>query len=374
MNISFDKNEIYIRSSNIERTLVSTEKELEGFFNQTIDRSNIFIVKGGEYFMNLFHLDRKERQDMNKYLKSCLKRNLDKNYANIYQNEIFPNLKKCHLMENIPDTGRMNFCDSIISHYFEYTYGNQTNDIIGRCTSKDIKKFYDFCIEYYDSFKTFNEYSAFMFYKLFQHIFKYMDNAIKGKSKLKMIMIGGHDATVGQFMNFLDRLQIIPRTNYPHFAFNIIMELRKYNQDFYLEIYYNDIMKYNNTLKNFKSILDNSEYSNLYNYCGKPQSNLSLNKTINIKNKINILNKKNKIIKSLPFNSTHNTKIKTKNRIKVTYGKMFLKKPLTYPALKDIKIYIISIIAFIFVLLIFDKFHYKWKKDKLNSKKIEIII
>ena len=132
MNISFDKNEIYIRSSNIERALVSTEKELEGFFNQTIDRSNFFIVKGGVYFMNLFHLDRKDHQDINKYLKNCLKRNLGKNYVNIYQNEIFPNLKNCHLKENIPDTGIKNFCDSIISHYFEYTYGNQTNDIIGR--------------------------------------------------------------------------------------------------------------------------------------------------------------------------------------------------------------------------------------------------
>ena len=377
MNISFDKNEIYIRSSNIERALVSTLKELEGFFNQTIDRSNIFIVKGGVYFMNLFLLDRKEHQDINKYLKNCLKRNLGKNYVNIYQNEIFPNLKNCHLKENIPDTGIKNFCDSIISHYFEYTYGNQTNDIIGRCNSEDIKKFYDFCIEYYDSFKAFKEYGAFMFYKLFQHIFKYMDNAIKGKSKLKMIMIGGHDATVGQLMYFLDALQIIPRTNYPHFAFNIIMELRKYNEEFYLEIYYNDIMKYNNTLKNFKNILDNSKYSNLYNYCGKPQSKLSLNKTINTKNGINILNKKNKIIKSLP-NSINSTKIKTKNQSIVTFGKILLKKPLTYPTLKDIKIYIISIMAFITIFIIFDKFHYKWNKNKkrdiLNSKKIKIII
>ena len=301
--------------------------------------------------MNLFHLDRKEQEDMNKYLKSCLKRNLDKNYKNIYQNEIFPNIKNCHLMENISDSGILNFCDSIISHYFEYTFGNQTNDIIGRCRSEDIKKFYDFCVEYYDSLKVYNEYSAFMFYKLFQHIFKYMDNAIKGKNKLKMIMIGGHDSTVGQFLNFLDGLQIIPRTNYPYFAFNIIIELRKYNQEFYLEIYYNDIMKYNNTLKNFKSILDNSEFSNLYNYCGKPQSKISSNK-------------KNKITKSFPFDSTYTNKIKAKNRTIVTYGKNLLKKSLTYTSVKDIKIYIIIIMAFITVLIIFDNFLYKWEKNK----------
>lgn len=56
VNISYDKNELYIRSSDIGRTIISTEKELEGFFNKTIDRSNIIIARGGEYFMNLFHL------------------------------------------------------------------------------------------------------------------------------------------------------------------------------------------------------------------------------------------------------------------------------------------------------------------------------
>ena len=196
MNISFDKNEIFIRSSDVERTIVSTEKQLEGFFNKTIDRSNIFIVNGGGYFMNLFHLDRKEKEEMNKYLKSCQKRKLGKNYANIYLKEIFPNIKNCHLMKSISDSGSLNFCDSMISHYFEYIYGNQENDIISRCNHEDIKHFYDFCIEYYDSFRGFDRYGAYMFYKFFQHIFKYMNNAIEGKSKIKMIMIGGHDNTV----------------------------------------------------------------------------------------------------------------------------------------------------------------------------------
>ena len=52
---------IYFRSSNIGRTIVSTEKELEGFFNKTIDRLNIVIPRGGGYFMNLFDLDPKEQ-------------------------------------------------------------------------------------------------------------------------------------------------------------------------------------------------------------------------------------------------------------------------------------------------------------------------
>ena len=71
-----------------------------------------------------------------------------------------------------------------------------------------------------------------MFYLLYQHIFEYMDNAIKGKSPLKMLMIGGHDVTVDKFMNFLDGMKIIQRIHYPHYACNIVIELRKYKENF----------------------------------------------------------------------------------------------------------------------------------------------
>ena len=81
--------------------------------------------------------------------------------------------------------------------------------------------------------------------------------------------------------DFLSRLKIIPRTHYPHFACNIVIELRKYGQDFYLEIFYNDILKYNNTLEKFKTILNNTKYSNLYNYCGIPSYLNNTNNTTN---------------------------------------------------------------------------------------------
>ena len=300
VNISFDKNELYIRSSNIGRTIVSTEKELEGFFNKTIDRSNIFIARGGGYFMNLFHLDPKEQAEMNKYVASCPKRKLGKNFRDIYFREILPNIKKCHLMENITDSGRGRFCDAIISHYFEYYYGNETYNIISRCSKENIQKFYDFCVEYYDSERGWSELGAYMFYMLFKHIFQYMDNYINGRSKIKMMMIGGHDVTVAPFMDFLNGLNIIPRTHFPHFACNVVIELRKYGQDFYLEFYYNDVLKYNNTLEKFKSILDNTKYSNLYNYCGIPSylnnTNNGTNQTIynqTIKNESKNENDKN---------------------------------------------------------------------------------
>jgi hypothetical protein len=100
-----------------------------------------------------------------------------------------------------------------------------------------------------------------------------MSNYINGKSKIRMMMIGGHDVTIAPLMDFLNRLNIIPRTHYPHYACNVVIELRKYGQDYYI-----DILKYNNILEIFNSILDNSKYSNLYKYCGVSSY---LNNTIN---------------------------------------------------------------------------------------------
>ena len=71
-------------------------------------------------------------------------------------------------------------------------------------------------------------------------------------------------------MNFLDGMKIIPRTHFPHYACNIVIELRKYNNILYIEFYYNDILRYNDTLYTFQNILNNSKYNNLYNYCGVP--------------------------------------------------------------------------------------------------------
>ena len=119
-----------------------------------------------------------------------------------------------------------------------------------------------------------------------------------GSDTIKMVMIGGHDITVDQFMNFLDGMKIIPRTHYPHFACNVVIELRKYNDDFYLEFYYNDILRYNNTLKIFKNSFKESKYSYLYNYWGipswiTPPVTIEEKQSENIQNETNVNENKN---------------------------------------------------------------------------------
>ena len=265
LNMSFNPKEMYIRSSDAERTVISTLKELEGLFNKTIDRKYLTIVNGGLNFWNVYQINNKDRETLEKYFKFCRikgKRRL----PNI--DEIFPILKECYGVKWAPTVERL--CESVFSAYYEYTYDNKTDNKIGKCGKENADKMHDFCVRHYDTLRGWDENGAYMFYMLFQNIFRYMVNAIEGTSDLKMVMIGGHDITVDKFMNFLDGLKIIPRTHYPHYACNIVIELRKYNEEFYLEFYYNDILKYNETFQTFADTLDNSKYSNMYNYCGVP--------------------------------------------------------------------------------------------------------
>ena len=284
LNLNYDKNQMYIRTSDVERTLESINKQLEGIFNKQIDQKDFIIVNNGFNFLNLYHLSKEEKEEMDKYSNYCSKRKLeDIDYRKIFKTEISPILRECY--GTLFTLSLHIFCESVFSSYFEYTYGNDTTNRIGKCGKENAQKFYDFCFNWYNSFRGWDEYGAYMFYKLYQHLFDYMNKAIDGEGPVKMVMIGGHDVSLDKFMNFLDGLKIIPRNQYPHFAFNIVIELRKYNNKFYIEFYYNDTLKYNNTLKKFQDILNKSNYSNLYNYCGIPPWKQTQNYTF--KNKEN---------------------------------------------------------------------------------------
>jgi len=264
LNMSFDPKQMYIRSSDVERTVVSTLKELEGLFGRVIGRNYLHIIKNGIDFWNLYYLNNTDRQQLDGYFNYCDKKK--RRLGNM--SEVLPLLKECYGVKNAPDDWTL--CDSVFTAYYEYKYANKTDNRIGKCGSDKADKLHDFCVRTYNSYRGWNEKAAYMFYKFFENVFRYMTNAIEGKNEIKMVMIGGHDTTVDKLMNFFDGLHIINRTHYPHYACNIVLELRKYNDDFYLEIYYNDILKYNQTLQDFVDTLDNSKYSNMYNFCGYP--------------------------------------------------------------------------------------------------------
>ena len=265
LNLSFDAKQMYVRSSDIERVLISTLKELEGLFGRVIGKEYVDVINAGHNFWNLFQLNDTEHQELDKYLNYCNNKKR-RRLPNI--NQIFPILKECFGKNKAPNPAV--FCDNVFSAYHDYAYGNDSENNIGKCGREKADKMFEFCINHSNGGRGWDEKAAYMFYILFQNLFKYMFNAIEGTSDLKMVMIGGHDITLAPFMDFLSGLKIVPRNIYPFYAFNIVFELRKYSDEFYIEIYYIDVLKYNETLETFKDTLDNSKYSNLYNMCGLP--------------------------------------------------------------------------------------------------------
>ena len=299
-NKNFKKRQIFIKTSNIKRALISVKMQLEGLFNSSIN--DIFINyinwKDINNNFNLYTLKIEHLKKLKKYFNSCKLRKLKMIYnIETFKRKIIPLFKKCY--GKLKTKNLWDFCDNTISSFFEYSY-NKKNNNIGKCGYKTAKILYNFCINYYNSFRDWNEKAAYMFYYFFSDLFQIMKKTIDGLSKLKMIMIGGHDTSVSLLMDFLNGMKIIKRNEYPHYAFNILFELRKYNTKFYLEIYYNDILKYNQTLLKFKNLLDKSKYSNLYNYCGFPLSGKN-----NINKKI-FYNKTLKTKKNLYFNNSKN--------------------------------------------------------------------
>lgn len=268
-NKIFNKDQIYIRTSDIPRTVISTKKQLEGLFNTIIDDNNIDFVNVGKQPMRLYYLNMSEINIIQNYFQLCKLRKLNekkKNYKKYFDKKILPIFQKC--FKDIKNIKIELFCDNTFSAFFDYKYNKRKKNNIGKCGYKTAKIFYDYCNKYFDSKRGWNEISAYIFNIFFKTIFKYMRDSIENANQLKMIMLGGHDTTLAPLMNFFNGLNIIKRTEYPHYAYNIVLELRIYNKEMYLEIYYNDILKYNKTLKAFENILNNSKYSNLYNFCG----------------------------------------------------------------------------------------------------------
>ena len=271
-NKEFNTQQIYVRSSDIQRTLLSTKTQLFGLFNTSKYNNLIHVIKLINEFIP-YNLNITNNTDIVTYYNNCHNlRNLRNQkpkpinkYQYTFNKFIIPLFEKYYGKTNINST--YSFCDQVFSSYFEYIYELKKINIIGKLRYNAIRKINKFCIEYFDSMQGWSEKYAYYFYSFFNILFKYMKDAIDGVGKLKMIMIGGHESSVGILMNYLSGLDIIKRTEYPHFAFNIVFELRRYNENFFIEIYYNDNLKYNKTMNEFKHILDISKYTDLQDYC-----------------------------------------------------------------------------------------------------------
>ena len=286
-NKKFNTEQILVRSSKVKRVVISTEMQLQGMLKSKDYNKIIHTIKLKPNLFVLYNINIKDNTDIFTYHKtSCenlrkLTNEEDNNkYIIEFEANILPIFEKCY--GQFESRSIMSFCDDVFSSYNEFMFESKKTNNIGKCNINIINKINNFCINYYDSIRGWSEINAYHFYTFFNALFKYMKDAIDGNGKTKMILIGGHDSSVSLLMDFFDGMNIINRTQFPHYAFNIIIELREYNNLFYLEIYYNDILKYNQTLDKFKNILEKSKYNDMNNYCeyfgNETQSFFSYNK------------------------------------------------------------------------------------------------
>jgi len=270
-NKTFNTKQIMVRSSTIPRTLLSTKMQLQGLLNSQNYYNIIHAIKLVKSLFILYNLNISNNTDIFSYYNKCNnKRKLtdgkfNPEFNKVFNKTILPLFEKCYGKTKVKSV--YSFCDQYFSSYYEYKYESSKSNKISNCAPNIINQINDFCISYHNSIRGWSEKNAYYFYSFFSILLKYMKDAIDGIGKLKMLMIGGHDSSVDILMNFLSGLNIVKRTEYPHYAFNILFELRKYNNQYYIEIYYNDNLKYNRTMDEFKSILDKSKYSDINNYC-----------------------------------------------------------------------------------------------------------
>ena len=133
-----------------------------------------------------------------------------------------------------------------------------------------------------------------------------------------------------------------------------------------MEFYYNDILKFNDTLEVFQGLLENSKYSNLYNFCGLPpwikinETNIKQNDTNDVNNKStqnetnieSVQNKTNNDYNQTEINKTnylHNFK---PNNSTMANLKLKLKKFFNQDNDRDLFIIIGSIIFSIIMLIV----------------------
>ena len=297
-NKTFNTEQIIVRSSNIPRAFLSTKMQLQGLLSS----KNYYNIIQSINVMNgvfiLYNFNISNNIDIFSYYNKCNNKRilidvkLNQDFNKAFNKIILPLFEKCYGKTKV--TSLFNFCDEYFSSYYEYKYESSKSNKISKCAPNIIIQINDFCINYLNSIRVWSEKYAYYFYSFFNILLNYMKDAIDGISKLKMIMIGGHDTSLEILMNFFSGLNIIKRTEFPRFAFNILMELRKYNNQYYIEIYYNDNLKYNRTVDEFKNILDKSKYSDINNYCKTFHPII-----IGIKPKNNIKKSRIKIIKYL---------------------------------------------------------------------------
>ena len=328
LNANYDPKEIIVYSTNTNRTISSAQSQLLGLFskisyknesgddsintnipdiglNNIIPPVLLFKENKNKKFNLLFKRNTNKFDATLKYGKYCTSMNnlIKKNYE-IFENNSEIDIFIYEFNKKYGDVLKLEFninyltnrkelkgfCDAFISNYFD----DNNKYILEKLLKKGLNithLLYE-CY-YYHGYYLFeidgNGYainnSIVSMSIPMRHIIDIMNHRkTKNNSYInyeypKFILVSTHDTSLAMIQLFLknafkNRTDL--ELDYPYLGSNIIIELRKHSNNFFVEVYLNDYLKLNVTLEEFgKKIIGISfDEKTVINYCFKKKYNI----------------------------------------------------------------------------------------------------
>ena len=301
IDLNYDPKEILIFSTNVNRTIASAQSQIMALFgdknysvnsiigtnaqppiniSETIIQSENYLKslpvpihiyedvnkKGKIISEKIMDYDRdvncpKVISYRNENIESSQSKNFIENFAKKYE-KIFNEFNITFMKLN-SFKGSHKFCDAYISNYYE----NNT-DVLDRIKSLeyDLDSILSDCFDYENFKQTFIEqggkadFSGIITHSMtMRKVLNWMDLRIKINDNKKadytapkFVMYSGHDTTLASIQNYFSQ-SLNVESEYTPFASNMFLELRKYGDEFYVEYYFNDKLKFNDSYSNFKN-------------------------------------------------------------------------------------------------------------------------